>query len=136
MGKIIISVLGEDHNGVKLEAKGSMLVSEEEYQYFLSDPNEMLGHCDQTDKTVDMICKNAFAEVGSHIDKADDLKRRVERFYSEDGKLRSFSATEFSRGDECHFDDNRNPRQVQKGLHNFLDKAQDMFQKESNQDNQ
>lgn len=130
MKKIIINVLAEAHNGVRLQAEGSMMVSDKEYQYFLNDPNEMLYHCDQTDDAVDRICRDTFAKVGIIIDKADDLKRRVERFYSEDGKLRSFSATEFLRGDECQFDDNRNPYEVQDGLRNFLDVAQEKFAKE------
>ena len=130
MKKITIRIFAQDHNKVRLEAKGSMMVSDKEYQYFLSDPNEMLGHHDQTDKAVNRICRDAFAKVGSRISKADDLKRRIERFYSEDGKLRSFSATEFLRGDECTFDDDEDPREVQDGLHNFLDMAQEKFAQE------
>ena len=141
MRKITIKIIAQDRNNVRLGAEGSMMVSDKEYDDFLDDGHdddflddghEMLYHCDQTDDAVDRICRDTFAKVGITINKADDLKRRVERFYSEDGKLRSFSATEFLRGNECQFD-NSNPRQVQDGLHNFLEIAQEKFAQESMQ---
>ena len=132
MRKITIKIIAQDRNNVRLGAEGLMMVSDKEYDDFLDDGHEMLYHCDQTDDAVDRICRDTFAKVGITINKADDLKRRVERFYSEDGKLRSFSATEFLRGNECQFD-NSNPRQVQDGLHNFLEIAQEKFAQESMQ---
>lgn len=123
MKKIIINVIAEDHDNVRRGAKGSMMVSDEEYDYFLKDANEMLYHCDQEQDVIDRICKTAFANINSEY----DLKNVIKRYYSEDGKLRSFSVASYLRGDEWQPSDDQDPRAVQNNLHELLEMTEDKF---------
>ena len=132
MKKIIINVIAEDHNNNRLETEGSMMVSDKEYAYFLEDADEMLYHCDeQKDDEIDRICKTAFAKISIDINNQYDLKNIVERYYSEDGKLRSLSVSSYLRGDEWDSSDSHDPRAVQNSLSNIIKIAEDHFAKET-----
>lgn len=132
MRKIAINILAEDFSGVKLEANGSMMVSDKDYQYFLEEPGDMLYHYSETKPTVNKICKDAFAKVGIAIDDTDDLREIKEYYYSEDGKERSFGMTRFRRpkaergkGQGNYFGDDDKNRAVQNELYKLIDEEND-----------
>lgn len=136
MRKITINLFTEDHDGHKVKAEGSMMMSEEEYQYFLDNPGEMIYHCRQAKDAVNRICKNAFDKVGIAISGVDDLKQIERRFYSEDGKLRSHTMVRFFRGNERrerqghYFGNDDHDRAVQNDLRELLRKSTDRFAEE------
>lgn len=126
MKKITINIIAEDHNNVRREAEGSMLVSDKEYDYFLKDANEMLYHCSQQQDAVDRICKTAFANIDSEY----NLKNIVERCYSEDGKLRSLSVASYLKGDEWDSSSDSDPYTVQNNLCKILEMTKNKFTEE------
>lgn len=127
MRKITIKIVAQDHDGVRLGAEGSMMVSDKEYDDFLDDPSEMLYHySEQKNDVINSICKDAFAKIGIVIDSQYDLKYVAERYYSEDGELCSMPVYGYPKEKYSEQDD----------LCYFLKIAENMFAQESNQDNQ
>lgn len=133
MRKITINITAEDFSGVKLEANGSMMASDKDYQYFLEEPGDMIFHYSQTKAIVNKICKDAFAKVGIAIDDAEDLKKIEKRFYSEDGKEQSYSMVEFLRPKEerGHYSsDNSHDRTIQNELYKLINEKEDKLEQE------
>lgn len=124
MRKITIEIFAQDHNNVRLEAERPMMVSDKEYQDFLDDATEMLGHCNKkVNAEINSICKDMFAKIGTIINDQCDLKYVVEHYYSEDGELGSMAVYEHLKEGcpECQpFDYD--------GLHEFLRFAHELGQ--------